>query len=357
MTIIQKYLAVEVLKSSLASILILFVILLSNGASAVLSDIALGEAPSNALLPLMMSQSTSLLTVLLPFGLFLGIMFAFGRLYKDYEMTVLNSCGFGYKQMLVPVSLVILPLFILSLFISTSFNANTQRYAQSIVNQHENKNEFEQILPGKFNVSKSGDLVFYMESMSDDRKHLNNIIIHNQEGDIASIEIAEKGFQVKNNETDQLFLDVGPGIRYQGKSNTLEYSITQYQTHGLLLDLESKNSKKKIKRKEKPLSLLWDSKNRRDRIELQWRFATSIALVVLALLAIPLSYIPPRKGRYGKMGAAILVYILYSSLLGAVLAWMEKGKVPIDTGFWFVHLGFLVLTLLLLLKRNRGVII
>lgn len=355
MKITTRYLSVEILKASLVTLLVLFVILMSNALSSVLSDISLGDAPEQALFPLLLSQSTSLMTLLIPFAYFLGVVFAFGRLYKDYEIAVLSSCGFGYRQMFRPVLLVMLPLLLLNVYLSLSLNASTQRYAQMMVESGEQKGEFETIESGRFNVSKNGAHVFYMESISDDRTQLEKVIITQSSNEQVSIEIAEQGRQKTLEEDGDVFLEVGPGLRYEGFPGDLDFSVTEYKQHGILLDLQRGTSNYSARAKEKSFIELLNSTSRKDRIELHWRIAIPVMLIVLALLAVPLSYVAPRQGRYGKMGITILVYIIYNNFLGAVLAWMEKGKVSVEFGFWWVHLFFISVAIMLLWYRNRGV--
>ena len=76
-------LAREILETSCATMLILYVILVSNTFGRVLADIADGDIPQQALWPVLLGQSVNLLSLLLPISLFLGIVFTFGRMYKD----------------------------------------------------------------------------------------------------------------------------------------------------------------------------------------------------------------------------------------------------------------------------------
>lgn len=352
-SIIFRYLSSEVFKSSLATILVLFIILISNTLSGVLEDIALGEVPEQALWPLLLRQSTSLLTLIMPFGFFLGIVLAFGRLYKDYEMPVLNACGLGYKGLFYPVIILMLPFFCIDLYLSLSLSASSQRYAQGVVDNYEHKDEFEQIEAGRFNLSDNGDHVFYMESMSEDRTQLHNVIINQSSEDSFSFGIAEKGIQVKDEKTGDLFLELSSGIRYEGFPGDSDFKVIEYEQHGVLIDIQSKSKNRGVNVKEKPLTELMNSKTKKDQIELQWRIATAMALIILTLIAVPLAYVAPRKGRYGKMGVAILVYIIYNNALGTMLVWIEKDKVAIEYGFWLVHAVFIMFALTLVLIRDR----
>ena len=47
---------------------------------------------------------------------------------------------------------------------------------------------------------------------------------------------------------------------------------------------------------------------------------------VLMLLAVPLSRLRPRQGRFGRIGIAVLVYFMYYQLLIAAKAWIEGGS-------------------------------
>src|SRR3546814_8269688 len=66
------------------------------------------------------------------------------------------------------------------------------------------------------------------------------------------------------------------------------------------------------KRKIEPTGRLLGTGDPQDRAELQWRVGAPIAVLVLTLLAVPLSYIRPRQGRYGKLVIGILAYLIYS---------------------------------------------
>ena len=74
-------------------------------------------------------------------------------------------------------------------------------------------------------------------------------------------------------------------------------------------------------------------------------------MLILALLAVPLSHIRPRQGRYGKLILGILAYLVYSQLIAVGQAWIAKGHVPAGIGLWWVHVLMLSLALWLVAKR------
>jgi len=353
-SIITRYLTTEILKSSAATLLILFIILMSNTLGRVLSDIADGDIPQQALWPVLLSQSVNVFSLLLPIGFFFGIVFAFGRLYKDHEMVVMNACGMGYYHFYKPVFLILVPVFLLSAYSNIWLNAQTQRIAQSIVDQEKNVQEFEQVKPGQFNQSKNGEHVFFMQSLSEDKRQLNNIIISqtNRQGMI--LETAKSGRHKTDEISGDLFLVVGPGERYEGQTGQKDYKIIEFEQHGILIEKKSEGARQQILEKEKPPLMLWRSSRLADRVELHWRISIPVILVVLALLAVPLSYIAPRQGRYGKVGIALVVYIVYLNLMAYTRAQLEADSLPLAFNFWWVHILFILFTIGLLIKRNGG---
>jgi lipopolysaccharide export system permease protein len=74
--------------------------------------------------------------------------------------------------------------------------------------------------------------------------------------------------------------------------------------------------------------------------------------VILALAAIPLSFVNPRVGRSLNFVFAIMLYMLYSNLLSIAQAWIAQGRVAPAIGFWVVHVLMLGVTLALFSRRT-----
>jgi lipopolysaccharide export system permease protein len=76
--------------------------------------------------------------------------------------------------------------------------------------------------------------------------------------------------------------------------------------------------------------------------------------LVLTLVAVPLSRLRPRQGRYARVGFAIVVYLVYSILLSAAKVWLEKGELSPVIGVWWIHLAALGLGLYLVMREARA---
>ena len=347
--IVTSYLAREILKTSLATMLILYIIL------RVLADIADGDIPPQALWPVMFAQSISLLSLLLPVAFFLGVVFTLGRMYKDHEIVVMNACGIGYLDFYRPVLLALIPFFVVSVYSSLWLSPEVLRAAENVIDSEKNQHEFQLIKPGQFNRSSNGELVFFMESISEDKLELRDIIISQPGVDGMVIETAQRGQQEIDDKTGDLFLVIGPGERYEGQAGDRRVKHTRFDEHGILIEKIVSKARSEPGSDQMPLQRLWESPKLKHRIEMQWRIAVPIVLLVLAILAVPLAYIAPRHGRYGKVGVALLVFIVYLNLMALTRAQMEERVIPIAVNFWWVHLLFLALAMLLIYRRNRGI--
>ena len=151
-----------------------------------------------------------MLSVLLPVSVFLGIVFALGRMYKDHEIVVLHACGVGYVDFYKSVALVIMPLFAFNLYASVWLDAKVQTQVQSIIQHEQGVNEFSRIKAGQFNQGGSDGPVLFMESISEDRLELRDIIIGESGNRRMVFETARTGRQAIDPVTGDLFLVEGP---------------------------------------------------------------------------------------------------------------------------------------------------
>jgi lipopolysaccharide export system permease protein len=85
--------------------------------------------------------------------------------------------------------------------------------------------------------------------------------------------------------------------------------------------------------------------------ELDWRVGLPISAAILALLAIPLSYVNPRAGRSLNLVLAIVLYMFYSNLISVSNAWVAQGKLSPGFGLWGIHALMLAVTLLMFKRR------
>ncbi|MGB0133290.1 LptF/LptG family permease, partial [Dokdonella sp.] len=89
--IIDRYLFRELVMSFLGVGAVLLLISVGETLIAVLNQIAKGSVPADLLVAMIALRAIDSLNVLLPLAMFLGVLLAYGRLYRDSEMAVLSA--------------------------------------------------------------------------------------------------------------------------------------------------------------------------------------------------------------------------------------------------------------------------
>lgn len=127
--------------------------------------------------------------------------------------------------------------------------------------------------------------------------------------------------------------------------------MIQYQEYGVLITKETQT--KSGWPSNASTKKLWPQRNnRKAAAELHWRMAMPVSVLVLALLAFPLSRVNPRRGKFTQLLPAILIYIIYGNLLFLGKAWIFKGTINFNLGLWWVH-GMMLLIALSLQYYRR----
>ena len=159
--ILTRYILRETMGSWLAVTGTLLVILLTNQIATVLARAAEQGFPREVVMQLVGFGALTNLAVLLPVGLLLGVMLAFGRLYHDSEMTAVLACGVDRWRVYAPVMALALVVAAavawLTLFAAPDAAARVMQLRASALQA----GEFAPIAPGKFRSFGGGSAVFY----------------------------------------------------------------------------------------------------------------------------------------------------------------------------------------------------
>ncbi|MDQ7017495.1 MAG: LPS export ABC transporter permease LptF [Gammaproteobacteria bacterium] len=352
LTIIDRYLIKEILQAWFAVTLVLLLILVSNSLVLILSKAVDGSLPNDAVLPLFFTYVISFLVTLIPLGLYLGVMLSLGRLYKDSEMSALNACGIGSRQLFRPVlacaGLAVLIIVCLTLWASPW----AARVEQQLKANLEQRSELNNVNAGRFNVSRDGKSVLFVKQVSADGTVLEDVFVHAKTADgRLSLEVAEQATFVRGDKNQHAHVLFERGRRYVGQPGQADYEVTEFERHGIVV-MDNPVVQQALKRAAKTTTELWSSDLLADRAELQWRLNLPLVALILALLAVPLSRTTPRKGRYGKLVVAVLFYVPYSNFLVLSKNWMIEGVTAPYLGMWWLQLLMLSLVLLLILNMH-----
>ena len=347
---IERYVLREVAQTWLAVTGVLVAIILSNQLSRVLGQATENQYGRHVVAELIMLGSVMNLSIVVPVGLLLAIVLSLGRLYHDSEITSLQACGYGPVRLLKPLmgfAVVIAAGLAWLSFVQVPL---ADLHAQSLKQSAIRNAQFGSLDSGRFRSFSRGDAVFYAESV-DARGVLHNVFVQRDTHGKMELALAETATYTPGATEFTHVVTLYNGHRYEGIPGRADFRVIEFREHGIPV-VTPPSVAGKVDPDTKPTRELWGSSAPADIAQLQSRVSTPLMAIVLTLIAVPLSKLRPRQGRYGRVGFAILVYFVYSNLLTAAKVWVEKGELSPLIGVWWVHLLALSLGLFLALKDS-----
>lgn len=350
--IIRRYILREVTLNFLGVALLLSVMFLSSTFVRLLSDTLEGDYPAGILFFLFALKGVGNLVFILPLAFFLGVMLAFGRLYKDSEMVVLNACGVRPLQLLGSVSTLAVGVSLVVGVMALLFAPWAEEKSTALLDEAGARTEIEGIIPGQFNQFDKGGPVIYVEKYDAEKKRLFGIFVqYKAKGEQLQL-TAARGYEMTDRQSGDRFLVLLDGYRYEGQPGQREYRIIRFREHGIRIQERAVVASSRP-RYAIPTAQLMASSDAGDMAELQWRLATPISALLLGLLAVPLSKTSPRKGRFGGLFLGIMIYVVYNNLLTMARSSLSKGELSPWLGLWWVHALLLVLLIVVVWAQQR----
>jgi len=350
--ILDRYLLKEMLLTWLAVTVVLLVIMIGNVLARSLSRVTDGSIAADALLAIVGLKSIGILVTLIPLSLYLGILLAHGRFYRDNEMAVMQACGVSWLDIIRPTAVLgIIGALIIALL--TSFASPwAARTEQQLILDMRETSALSALTPGRFVSSSDDSTVFFVEDASVDKTQFNSVFMYRQREDQPpAVDTARIASYQVDEATGDEYLVFTDGQTSIGAPGSSEYVITDFRRQGILRP-RAERSELNLRNKSKTMGQLLQEDGPDEKAEVQWRLSIPLAAFILALLAVPLSYTSPREGRFGKIVIAILIYIPYANLLVLARKWIASGAIPSWVGLWPVHFVVFLLVIYLFIRRH-----
>ena len=206
--------------------------------------------------------------------------------------------------------------------------------------------------PGVFIESPEGQRIFYTEKIDSRSGVLKNVFVGSFRDGKRGVLIARSGKPFVEPKTGDKFLALKNGALYEGIPGEADYRILEFETYNVRL--EPKKVEPIATISGMPSGRLFAGHARDHVAEWHWRLAKPIIVLVLAVFALVLAYTDVRRGRLSNVFAAILVYFIYSNLLGLGQTLIKKGQIPSVIGLWWVHILLAFIAGYLLMRRARN---
>jgi lipopolysaccharide export system permease protein len=348
---VQRYVLREVVQTWLAVTGVLVAILVSNQLSRVLGQAADNQYGRGVVFDLIALGAIMNLSVIVPVGLLLAVVLTLGRMYHDSEMAALQACGFGPARLLAPLfcfaAIIALGLGWLAFVQVPRADSQVQALRNSAIKEA----QFGQLDAGRFRAFSGGDAVFYAERV-DQEGVLHNVFVQRESAGRFEVALADTATYTKTSSGAMHLVTLFNGRRYEGVPGQDDFRVIEFREHGIPI-ATPEDVRGSLDPDTKPTRLLWGSSDPSDIAQLQFRASTPLMALVLTLVAVPLSKLRPRQGRYARVGFAIIVYFVYSNLLSASKIWLEKSDLPPAIGVWWVNAAALALGLYLVMRDAR----
>lgn len=349
--IFRRALLQELFVNAAAVFIILLAISITTLLIRLLGQAASGSLASEAVLAFLAFSALNYLPVLLSLTLFIAVLLTLTRSYRDNEMVVWFSSGQSLTAFIRPVLAIAAPVALvvamLSLFMSPWALQKQNEYRSQI----ESRDDVSTVAPGVFKESKHADRVFFVESFAGEQNTVSNIFMQSTENQNQGVMFAQHGYQKIEKNGDR-YLILLNGRRYEGLPGSREFKIVEFERYAVRIDpYEAKLTAPS----PKSLSLLEliNSQSPVNTAELQWRLSLPLSALLLALLAIPLSFVNPRAGRSLNLMLALVTYLIYSNCLSIAQGLVAQGKLAPVFGVWLVHAALMALLLILFYHRLR----
>lgn len=332
------------------------------------------------------------LELILPLAFFIGLMLVFGRLYVDQEMAVINASGVSRGKLARLMTPLILALFVGEAALSVVAKPWGVRSSETIWQQQALTSAFDLIRPNEF--ISSGNYHLYVGSLSDDKKQLQNVVLiqtketpkdeaplssddvelarqlastempqaltatidnSNQAITKDTITLAKRAEQVDNGASGVTQLDLFQGRRYEVGAGSLKYNQIGFDRYRITLTESSKEIVTEDNIETQAFIPLWQaatgsasvnstSAMRAAQGELGYRFALPWLMIIAPMLAVPLSQVRPRQGRWLRLFPSVLLFVSCALGIISLKNAVSQGSISVWGYAWLV-LGFMALAL------------
>ncbi|GLR63874.1 LPS export ABC transporter permease LptF [Marinospirillum insulare] len=347
--ILYRYIAREIIISTLAVGSILLLVIVGSRFARFLNRVASGRISLDILGQLTLFYTPYALQLIIPLSFVLALMLTFGRLYMESEMSVIQSSGVSQRQLMQLVLVLALGVASLTAFSSLYLTPKAQFASELMMQEQQEKTGFESVATGQFtHLNKQ---TIFVNQQNEDNTLLEGVFIAEVAEGKATLALADRAYQQISDETLSRFLVLEDGWRYELPSIDLTSSSLEFDRYALRVGVYSPPS---VQEQVAMLSLnkLLADKSLAAKVELQWRLSLPVLVLVMVFIALPLTKVNPRQGRFIAILPVLLLELIYLGGLMSLQGAINKEQWPVWPGMWLVHFGFFSMGLALCWRRG-----
>ncbi len=343
--ILDRYFLRELATSVVATLIVLLVIVTGGTFAHVLQQVAGGSFPASVMFEVLGLNVLATLSAVLPLAVFVGVLVALGRLWRDSEMHVLASSGMGRRGLLRPALYLAVPMALLAGVVSLWLGPWSVRTSHAAIADANKSVIAAGLEAGRFTELPGKGGIIFVDSMNHAGTRLGKVLIAREQPATGThparldVVTATHGKLYQEDKGGMRFLGLFDGWRFQIPLGQPAWRRMKYRRQDVALssvepgeDSESGNPLSEV-----TTATLFGQPGADARAELAWRITSPITVLVLVLLALPLARQSPREPRYGRLLIAVLGYFLYVGLVSLCRVMIAQGKLPDATVLWVLQ--------------------
>ncbi len=350
--IFQRAIRRELLNTVGAVFITLFTIVITVMLIRILGDAAGGRVATGDVVALLGFAALIYLPVILSLTAFISVLLVVARSYQDSEMIVWFASGLSLMRWIRPIMSIGIPIVLLTASLSLWLTPWASRLSAEYKETFRNREDISRISPGKFQESASGDRIFFVEGLSSDTSKVENVFVSQSQGKNSSVVVAQEGSVILDQRGDKL-LELRNGHRYDGTPGSPDFQTMDFGRYVIVVSSSQRELTDNKSARVLSTRSLIESPNPSNMAELLWRVSLPVMCSLQMLLAIPLGFVNPRRGRTLNLMIALVLAVSYLNSVGIVQAAVGQGRLSFNSAWWPLHLSALLVISVLFFWRNN----
>lgn len=274
------------------------------------------------------------LAVMLIVTLFVSILFVLTRWYRDSEMVVWLASGLSLTRFIKPIATFAAPMLLLIAFFAYVGWPWSNAQSKLIRARFQQRDDVSLLAPGQFRESPASHRVFFIEKMTPEQSHVENVFVTSTEHGKINVVVSKNG-HIESAKDGARFVVLENGHRYDGEPGKPDFRIMEFARYGVKITQQPVVNQPTSR--DTPTLTLLRRPNNTNLAEFAWRTGLPLMAVNLLLLGIPLAYQNPRRARTINLVMAVLIFLTYSNLLNVMQSWLEQGRISFVVGLVGLH--------------------
>ena len=346
MNILTRYVLREFILAWLVALTALSVMLCGSQFARALERAADSHLPNEIVPQLVLATFVQSLPIVAPLSVILGIVFVIGRLCHDSELSAMRAAGLSMWRITRPILFVATLCALVIAWLTLQLSPAMASREQSLLADGLRRAQLAAFQPGRFTQVPHSSTVIHVRARGADGM-LQQLMIARLENARIEVITARRATIATSAGGRAVSIMAYDGVRAEGVPGEGAARLMRFARLSTQVAFEDVR-RVRTSRDFLPSSELWISTSTADVAELQWRWSLPLMCVVLAYIAVPLSVLRPRQGRYARVLPVLLVFFLYINALTAGRNAVSHGALGRLPGMWSVHLGFALVAALII---------